>query len=161
MKRENNGKGFDPDIAAEVSALYELMKSEKLEELEIKEENFYISIKRKGKPPAHTNLHLLQSLQAAGAVQAREKAEAEADVPAGPSIKSPITGVFYRAPSPTSAPFVQEGDVVDQGKTLCVVEAMKVMNEIKAESKIRIAKILVENGKQVTSQQDIFLIEKV
>ena len=89
----------------------------------------------------------------AGAV--REKAAA------GDTVKSPITGVFYRAPSPSSPSFVKEGDIVGAGKTLCIVEAMKVMNEVKSESGMKILKILVENGKPITSSQDLFLIEKL
>jgi biotin carboxyl carrier protein len=57
--------------------------------------------------------------------------------------------------------FVKEGDIVDSGKTLCIVEAMKVMNEIKATEKAKIVKVLVENGQPITSQQDLFVIEKM
>jgi acetyl-CoA carboxylase biotin carboxyl carrier protein len=159
MKRLNNTNGFDAEIANEVSALYELMKNEKLEELEIKEDNFHIYLKRKGKNQPQQFWHSQQNPYPAHLTQ--EKNDPVAAAPAGLTIKSPITGIFYRAPSPTSPPFIQEGDIVDQGRTLCLVEAMKVMNEIKAESKIRITKILVENGKPVTSQQDLFLFEKV
>ncbi len=96
--------------------------------------------------------------QAAEAPQAAPEAQTPIS---GDTIKSPIMGVFYRAPSPTSSSFVKEGDVVAPGKTLCIVEAMKVMNEIKAEVKMKIVKILVENGNPVTAGQDLFVIEKV
>ncbi|MDI6757323.1 MAG: acetyl-CoA carboxylase biotin carboxyl carrier protein, partial [Endomicrobiia bacterium] len=79
--------------------------------------------------------------------------------PSGKSIASPINGVFYRSSSPKSSPFVSEGDTVEPGKTLCVIEAMKVMNEIKADSRARILKILVENGVSVNQGQPIFIVD--
>ena len=74
-------------------------------------------------------------------------------------IASPIIGVFYRASSPQSAPFVKEGDVVDSGTTICIVEAMKVMNEIKTDCRCRVVKILAENTKPVTKNQPLFFVE--
>jgi biotin carboxyl carrier protein len=75
------------------------------------------------------------------------------------TILSPITGIFYRASSPQSPPLVKENDSVDAGTTLCIVEAMKVMNEIKSETRCRILKILGENGKPVTKGQPLFHVE--
>ncbi len=75
------------------------------------------------------------------------------------SVKSPLIGTFYRAPSPHAPPFVEVGAVVKKGATLCIVEAMKVMNEIKAECAGKIKKILVENGSPVEYGQTLFLIE--
>jgi len=75
------------------------------------------------------------------------------------SVKSPLIGTFYRAPSPHSPPFVELGSIVKKGTTLCIVEAMKVMNEIKADCTGRIKKILVENGSPVEYGQILFLIE--
>ena len=74
-------------------------------------------------------------------------------------IPTPLAGVFYRASSPTSAPYAKEGDVVEPGQTLCIVEAMKVMNEIKAETRCRIVKIVAENGRPVTAGQALFQVE--
>jgi len=76
-----------------------------------------------------------------------------------PMIKSPIMGTFYRSSSPQSAPFVKEGDTVNSGSTLCIVEAMKVMNEIKADSRCKIIKICVENGKPIAKGDPLFHIE--
>jgi len=75
------------------------------------------------------------------------------------SIKSPIIGVFYRASSPQSAPFVKEGDVVEAGTTVCIVEAMKVMNEIKSDCRCRVVKFLMENAKPVTKDQPLIHID--
>ena len=82
-------------------------------------------------------------------------------VPAGAeSIKSPLMGIFYRAPSPSSPPFVKEGDPVKAGQTLCMIEAMKVFNELKADFDGRVVKILVENGKPVKVGQDLFAVAR-
>ena len=74
-------------------------------------------------------------------------------------IKSPIVGTFYRAPAPDAAPFVQLGTVVESGTVLCIVEAMKLMNEIESDIAGRIARILVENGQPVEYDQPLFLVE--
>jgi acetyl-CoA carboxylase biotin carboxyl carrier protein len=70
-----------------------------------------------------------------------------------------MVGTFYRAPSPTSPPFVNVGDVIKEGQTLCIIEAMKLMNEVKAERTGKIAKILVENGHPVEFDQVLFELE--
>ena len=77
----------------------------------------------------------------------------------GQEICSPMVGTFYRSPSPDSAPFVQVGDEVEPGQTLCIIEAMKLMNEIEAEQRGRIAKVLAENGQPVEFGQPLFLLE--
>lgn len=74
-------------------------------------------------------------------------------------IKSPIVGTFYRAPSPDAEPYVKVGDTVSVGQVLCIVEAMKLMNEIESDVSGRIAQILVENAKPVEFGQTLFLIE--
>lgn len=87
-------------------------------------------------------------------------ASAESAVPSNvKTIHSPMVGTFYRAPAPDAAPFVQTGDRVSEETTLCIIEAMKLMNELKAEMKGRIVKILVENGVPVEYNQPLFLIE--
>lgn len=75
------------------------------------------------------------------------------------SISSPMVGMFYRAPNPDSPSFVEEGDVVSVGQTLCIIEAMKIMNEIEADAKGRVVRVLVENGNPVEYNTPLFLIE--
>ncbi len=75
-------------------------------------------------------------------------------------VKSPIVGTFYRAPAPDADPYVQVGDEISQGGVLCIVEAMKLMNEIESDVSGKIVKILVENGKPVEYNQPLFLIQK-
>jgi len=75
-------------------------------------------------------------------------------------IRSPIVGTFYRAPAPDAAPFVQIGSEIQPGTVLCIVEAMKLMNEIEADIAGKIVKVLVENGQPVEYDQVLFVIEK-
>ena len=75
------------------------------------------------------------------------------------SIEAPMVGTFYRASGPEAAPFVVEGDSVKEGQVLCIIEAMKLMNEIEAKVAGRIAKILVENGQPVEYGQALFLVD--
>ena len=74
-------------------------------------------------------------------------------------IKSPIVGTFYRAPGPDADPYVKVGDMVSSGTVLCIIEAMKLMNEIESDINGKIVKILVENGKPVEYNQPLMLIE--
>lgn len=151
-----NGNDIMPENALklQIVKLYDLMKSEKIEELEIREKETYIHLKRKGKAAPAMMMPVAQSAVSA------EAAIPEAEVTPGERIQSPIMGLFYRAASPSYPPFVKEGDIVDAGKTLCIVEAMKVMNEIKSDSRMKVVKILVENGKTISAGQDLFIIER-
>lgn len=79
----------------------------------------------------------------------------------GIEIKSPMVGTFYAAPSPDSPPYVKVGDIVSKGDTLCIVEAMKIMNEIEAEFDCKIIKILGVNAKPVEFDETLFIVEKV
>jgi acetyl-CoA carboxylase biotin carboxyl carrier protein len=74
-------------------------------------------------------------------------------------VEAPMVGTFYRASSPAAEPYVKEGDVVKEGQILCIIEAMKLMNEIETRRSGRIAKILVENGQPVEYGQPLFLID--
>ncbi len=76
-------------------------------------------------------------------------------------IKSPMVATFYRAPSPTSAPYVEVGDEVKKGDVLCILEAMKIMNELEAEFPCKIEKILVDNAQKVEYDQPLFLVKKL
>lgn len=78
---------------------------------------------------------------------------------AGEEVLSPMPGTFYRAPSPDADPFVETGDVVAKGDTLCIIEAMKIMNEIEAEVGGTVKKILTDNGSPVEYNQPLFVIE--
>ena len=75
------------------------------------------------------------------------------------TVEAPMVGTFYRASSPTADPYVQEGDVVKEGQVLCIIEAMKLMNEIESKTAGRVARILVENSQPVEYGQPLFLID--
>ncbi len=79
--------------------------------------------------------------------------------PAGHPIKSPMVGTFYRSSSPGAAPFVQIGSVVKEGDTLCIIEAMKILNEIESDKSGTVTQILCENGQAVEYGQPLFIIE--
>jgi acetyl-CoA carboxylase biotin carboxyl carrier protein len=79
--------------------------------------------------------------------------------PALVTVEAPMVGTFYRASSPTADPYVQEGDVVKEGQVLCIIEAMKLMNEIESKVSGRVARILVENGHAVEYGQPLFLVD--
>ncbi len=81
------------------------------------------------------------------------------DVPVGHTLKSPMVGTFYRASAPDAKPFVEVGDVVKEGQTVCIVEAMKILNEIEADKAGTITAILCQNGQAVEYGQPMFTIE--
>lgn len=151
--KENN-------LEEKVKSLYEVMQQEKVEEIRVNSDDMKLHIRRKNYSRPVQKVAQVVPVQQ---VQQEDKTGAsQQQVVSGDStIKSPITGVFYRSPSPTSPMFVKEGDVVETGKTLCIIEAMKVMNEVKATERAKIVKVLVENGQPITSQQDLFVIEKM
>jgi acetyl-CoA carboxylase biotin carboxyl carrier protein len=93
---------------------------------------------------------------AASAAPAVSSAPAATTEPVGPTINSPMVGTFYRAASPTDKPFISIGESVDENSNVCIIEAMKVMNEIKAELHGTIARVLVEDGKPVQYGQPLF-----
>lgn len=95
--------------------------------------------------------------QSAGSGQA-DASESKEQEPDGNVVESPIVGTFYRAPSPDADEFVKVGDQVEKGQTLCIVEAMKIMNEIESEFSGEVKKILVENGEAVEFEQHLFII---
>jgi acetyl-CoA carboxylase biotin carboxyl carrier protein len=97
----------------------------------------------------------------AAPVAAVTAAEPVAEVEKGERIHSPIVGTFYRSPAPDAAPYVEVGKVVEKGQTLCIVEAMKLMNEIEAEYRCKIVKIVRENAEPVEYNDTLFIVEKL
>jgi len=105
--------------------------------------------------PAHTQSAQTQPSDSSEPAASETKTEEEPD---GKVVESPIVGTFYRSPSPDADPFVSVGDTVEKGQTLCIVEAMKIMNEIESEYSGEIKKILVENAEAVEFEQPLFII---
>lgn len=98
---------------------------------------------------------------APAAAAAAPSAPAAAEKEQGDVITSPIVGTFYRAPAPDAAPYVEVGQIVEKGQVLCIVEAMKLMNEIEAEFKCKIVKICKENAQPVEYGDALFVVEKL
>ena len=84
--------------------------------------------------------------------------EAPAAAPEGHTVKSPMVGTFYRAASPGAKPFVEVGDTIKEGETICIVEAMKILNEIEADKSGTVTRILVDNGQAVEYGQPMYII---
>ncbi|MDU8054977.1 acetyl-CoA carboxylase biotin carboxyl carrier protein [Pseudomonas syringae pv. actinidiae] len=145
-----------------VKKLIELLEESGIDELEIREGEESVRISRHSKTPA-------QPYYAPAPVAAPVAAPAPAAAPAAPEppsapklngfvVKSPMVGTFYRTPAPTSPAFVEVGQTVKKGDTICIVEAMKMMNHIQAEASGVIESILVENGQPVEFDQPLFTI---
>ncbi len=109
-------------------------------------------------------VQMTHSVQAPQAVESVTKETTAASIEKSDSnlheVKSPIVGTFYLAPAPDADPYIQVGDSVNEGSVLCIVEAMKLMNEIESDVNGKIVKILVENGTPVEYNQPLFLVEK-
>ncbi len=141
----------------ELKAMLRLMEGADLEELEVQEGDKRIRIRRRsgeGLPPVRTGMpaHV-------GAKIPTGPASAAADTAGFVPIESPMVGTFYRAPAPGAEPYVKEGDLIQKGTVVCIVEAMKLMNEIESEVSGRLAKVVAENGKPVEFGQHLFLVE--
>jgi len=147
-----------------VRKLVKLLSESDVDEIEIEEEGKKIRI---AKHPSRFAMAPQVAPLYPVAEAARPAAPAAgAPVPApAPSaniheVRSPIVGTFYRAPAPDAAPFVQVGSDVQAGNVLCIIEAMKLMNEIESDSAGKVVKVLVENGQPVEYDQVLFILEK-
>lgn len=146
-----------------IKTVIDLMCEHDLTEFAIQEEDFKLSLKRGGAVQLVPAVPAAPSPAAAPAAAAPTAAPAPAE--AAPQedltpIESPLVGTFYRASSPDAEPFVSVGSTVSKNTVICIIEAMNVMNEIKAETSGVIKKVLVENGTAVQFGQPMFLIEK-
>ncbi|MCG8909347.1 acetyl-CoA carboxylase biotin carboxyl carrier protein [Pseudomonas nitroreducens] len=149
-----------------VKKLIELLEESGIDELEIKEGEESVRISRHSKTaaqpiyaaaPAYAPAPAAAPVAAAAAAAPAAEAAPAAQNLAG-AVRSPMVGTFYRAASPTSANFVEVGQSVKKGDILCIVEAMKMMNHIEAETSGVIGQILVENGQPVEFDQPLFTI---
>jgi acetyl-CoA carboxylase biotin carboxyl carrier protein len=112
--------------------------------------------------PVYAAPHAPVAAPAAGsAPAAAAAAPAEAADEKGERITSPIVGTFYRAPAPDAAPYVEVGQIVEKGQVFCIVEAMKLMNEIEAEYRCKIVKICRENAEPVEFNDTLFIVERL
>ncbi|MFA6584742.1 MAG: biotin/lipoyl-containing protein [Elusimicrobiaceae bacterium] len=143
-------------VLDEIKTLYGFMQKNSLETIDYESGLTHIKLVRK-RPNAMPVPVLQQATAQTAAAPAAAQAPAEYS---GDTINSPLQGIFFRAASPSSPPFVREGDSVKKGQVLCLIESMKVFNEVKAEFDCTINKVLTENGKPVKSGEKIFAIQK-
>ena len=166
MKKEMDFSELD------IPKLIELFKRYRVEELSLEERGLKLDIKRdlplELRPPApvvtvtsqpsvepSANPTETQTVSAA----AQEKPAVTDDSDKYEKVMSPMVGTFYRAPSPDAEPFAREGDMVSHDSTVCIIEAMKMMNEIKSEKSGKVIKFLVKNGDPVQPNQPLVIIE--
>ena len=146
-----------------IKKLIELVEESGISELEISEGEESVRISRSIPATNYSapvqNIQIPQPAPAVVAVAPTVEAEVIADNNSGTTIKSPMVGTFYRTPSPESKAFVEVGQSVNVGDVLCIVEAMKMMNQIESEKAGTIKAILVENGQPVEFDQPLFIIE--
>jgi len=146
-----------------VKKLIELLEESGVAEIEIKEGEESVRISRQGNMP--TTMYAPAPVMPAPAMPTPSAAPAAAaEVPkaeefSGHVVRSPMVGTFYRSPSPGAKAFVEEGQSVKVGDTLCIIEAMKLLNQIEADKAGTIKAILVENGQPVEYNQPLFVIE--
>ena len=147
--------------------LIDLVEESGIAEIEVTEGEEKVRITRSVAAPAVQTVYAAAPAPVAAPAAAAQAASAPA-APAAPAAapvnhanaqKSPMVGTFYRAASPTSDPFVEVGQTVKEGQTLCIIEAMKLMNEIEAEKSGVVKAILVENGTPVEYGEPLFVIE--
>jgi acetyl-CoA carboxylase biotin carboxyl carrier protein len=137
--------------------IVELAVQHDLAELEVEETGLRVRVVRQRPVGAADTADRGGAL---GTALASTEAPGRGDAASGlVTLESPMVGTFYRAPAPDAPAFVNEGDVVEEGQALCIIEAMKLMNEIEAKVAGRIAKVLVDNAQPVEYGQPLFLIE--
>ena len=146
-----------------VKKLIELLEESGISELEINEGEESVRISRySSAPPPQQFSYAAPAAPAPAAAPAAAPAESGAEeesLPSGHIVKSPMVGTFYSASSPGAKPFVNVGDSVTEGETVCIVEAMKILNQIEADASGTVKAILVENAQPVEYGQPLMIIE--
>ncbi len=145
----------------EIKALYRFLKNTDIVELEAEDDQGRIVIKRGEPAPARKGAAIATSVSTERAVveQTPDKAEQAEEVKNIRTVTSPMVGTFYSAPSPDAEAYVEVGSCVKKGQTLCIIEAMKLMNEVESEYDGVVTSILVENGQPVEYGEPLFYIE--
>ena len=151
----------------EIKELIRVFDKSELNKLKVKDIDFEIAL-QKGFDGTVSVAPTFAPIAAAAPVAQAPIAAAEAvtsdnssTVICGETINSPMVGTFYASPSPEASLFVKAGDIVKQGQTLCILEAMKIMNEVEAEYDFKLIEVLVKDGSPVEYDMPLFLIEKI
>jgi acetyl-CoA carboxylase biotin carboxyl carrier protein len=153
-----------------IKKLIELLEESELAEIEIHEGEESVRLIRSHPQPAPGPTVQLPAAPAIAAPQAQAPASSAsapsagsddtADLPEGDVVRSPMVGTFYSSPNPDSPAFVKEGSVVSQGDTLCLIEAMKMFNQIESDLAGKVVKVLVEDGQPVEFDEPLFVIQR-
>ena len=148
-----------------IKKLMELLEESGIAEIEVKEGEESIKLSRNTQAvqniinPTETNQIITATDNVRNSTASDDKKDKSKDLPDGDIITSPMVGTFYRAASPDSKPFVEKGQKVSKGDTLCILEAMKMMNQVNAESGGTIIDILVDDADPVEFGQPLFVIK--
>lgn len=154
-----------------VKKLIELLEQSDITEIEIREGEESVRISRASAvnapfylpgatlPPAMAAAAPAAPMAAPSAESDKADPGAPSDTPEANLLRSPMVGTFYSSPSPGSRPFIEEGDSVKVGETLCIIEAMKILNQIECEKAGTVRRVLVENGQPVEYNQPLFVID--
>ena len=142
-----------------LKTLIDLVSESNVSELEITEAEGKVRIVKSSGVPMMMHQPGMTMMQAPTMATPVAAPEAVAAEPVGHAVKSPMVGTFYRSASPGSNPFVEIGSVVKEGDVICIIEAMKILNEIEADKSGTVSKILCENGQAVEYGQALFIIE--
>jgi len=142
-----------------LKTLIDLVQQSGIAELEICEGEEKVRICRSAQTTTHTNVMMAPAQAAPVAVPAAPAVPEAAPVPEGHVIKSPMVGTFYRSSAPGAKAFVEAGQAVKAGDTVCIIEAMKLLNEIEADHDGVIKAVLAENGQPVEYGQPLFVLE--
>jgi len=150
--------------AKEIQELIDFISNSGLAEVKIETDEFKLSIKKNSEVPAAKNVenHYSQAAPAPSPEPAPKKDAPESNENSGPpllEVKSPMIGTFYRSANPDSDFFVNIGDTIQKGQTVCIIEAMKLFNEVESEISGKIVKVLVDDASPVEYDQPLFLVE--
>ena len=150
-----------------VKKLIELLEESGVAEIEIHEGEESVRISRGQSLPVAPQTTLIQTPASTSTPQSTSPGDTLPDdgpqqepAPVGDIVKSPMVGIFYESPAPGKAPFVQLGQSVKAGDVLCIIEAMKIMNQVESEFSGTVSKIMIENGEPVEYGQPLFLIRE-
>ena len=154
---EKRAKSSEREAFRLIEEMLQLMESRGLVELEMEHQGLRIRLRKATSSPSPQVVEYVAGVPqpAAGPAGAKAAEEESRRI----VIKSPMVGTFYRTPAPDAPPFAEVGQDLDVGQVVCIIEAMKLMNEIKSEVAGRIAEILVENGAPVEFGQPLFVVE--
>ncbi|MBL7132016.1 MAG: acetyl-CoA carboxylase biotin carboxyl carrier protein [Candidatus Omnitrophica bacterium] len=142
----------------EIKEMIKLMNDNDLMELEIEKEGMRIRL-RKSRPGEEQATPVIIEKEAKSEMPVISREQAKTTLEKTAEIKAPMVGTFYRAPSPEITPYVEIGQLIEPGQIICIIEAMKLMNEIKSEIKGKITEILADNAEPVEFGQPLFLVE--